>query len=381
MALAVAGHQVKIEDTGHFVDVPDGTIPRLMYYLSCVESVTNIGIPERLRDYQRWRLLSSDEKRLVIELARQLSPDVLQRANIFIHDADEKICVSSGNEFVKITDTRFGAMANSEVFIAGASVRVVKVMFFTRAWLEKNFIRPMCQIPETIVPEGCEEPERRSALSWNSPARVHGSDYAEAQGDSDDCYLDDTPCRKFGRCCLSVLLILEWALAITQFSWMKSSFSGLLDISRLKWVIYGWMIEVLSIAVTAFFGLFAIRNCRQSLFRIPFYITFSIAMTSIGVALILYYTHKTKLAEDMSELWNADGNFLDERNAVEYAYSCSGWKEAPEKQYIEGYGLLAIPRCYDLVSDDYALVLVAIAVSAIIGVIEPLTFIFVICTH
>ena len=49
---------------------------------------------------------------------------------------------SSGNRFFEITDEHMGLHANDEIVISGVRVRVLKLMFYKKDWIFKNYLEP-----------------------------------------------------------------------------------------------------------------------------------------------------------------------------------------------------------------------------------------------
>lgn len=85
---AILGFQrqnIEVEVTGTTVTVPDNNIARLMYYLHCVNScIPGFEIPERLRRYQNYYLLSDDDRANVVAHALLLKPEILNNEVFFL---------------------------------------------------------------------------------------------------------------------------------------------------------------------------------------------------------------------------------------------------------------------------------------------------------
>jgi hypothetical protein len=177
MAVVLAGRDLQIEEKGKVATVGSGCVPRMMYYLSCVANMISFTIPPRLRDYGRERSISDEDLLLLFGLAATLSPDVLMEAGIFIFDS-EGICVRTGNRFFDIKDRQVAAIATEQVVIAGERVRVTEVMFFTRAWLQSNYLRPLGQLVDMV--NAVRERPSRPAITYTpspSPTPSYRSTY------------------------------------------------------------------------------------------------------------------------------------------------------------------------------------------------------------
>lgn len=84
----VFGYQrtdVDLELTGRAVDVPKNQCAKLMYYLHCVNSCAPGCVEASLTRYWHYYLLSANQKRKVVSMANQLSPNNLEEV-IFLRD-------------------------------------------------------------------------------------------------------------------------------------------------------------------------------------------------------------------------------------------------------------------------------------------------------
>jgi hypothetical protein len=133
MTLALAGREITVRDTGHTVCVSNHCIARIMYYMSCCARVLTLPIPDRLMDWKHCNTLSDDEIVDSYERALQIPLDLMVRIGAFVRVTE--LPGENSNTFLEITDTRFAALADSEVVIAGAQVRIVKVMAFKDTWM------------------------------------------------------------------------------------------------------------------------------------------------------------------------------------------------------------------------------------------------------
>ena len=129
------------------VDVPDDDVARLMYYLSCVDTVINYQGIDNLSDYQNYDLLTVDEMVELFKLVLIFNPKYFVEKGVFIID-ENLLPDGLGNQFYKITDERIGIHVNNEIFIGGRTVNVLKVMACNMDWLVRNYFRPWKNIFE-----------------------------------------------------------------------------------------------------------------------------------------------------------------------------------------------------------------------------------------
>ena len=61
---------------GSFTTVANNDLARLMYYLSCVSSVIQIDISEKLIDFKNYDTLSKEEEQSVVVLASLFDPQI-----------------------------------------------------------------------------------------------------------------------------------------------------------------------------------------------------------------------------------------------------------------------------------------------------------------
>ena len=141
----ISQDKFKIEEIGKDVTVANNDYAKLMYYLSCVDSVINYGGMNMLIYYKNYHLLSSTQKEIILKLCRELNPRIFIDAGIFI--LDEKILPDKyNNQFYKITDEKVGVKLNQEIVIGGKSVKILKIMVCNSNWIKKNYITPIKNI-------------------------------------------------------------------------------------------------------------------------------------------------------------------------------------------------------------------------------------------
>lgn len=140
-------NNVKVRTFGERTSVPDDDVAKLMYYLSCVDTVINYNEIDRLSDYQNYDSLSVDDLTELFKLVILFNPEIFVEAGIFILD-ESLLPYDLDNQFFEITDERIGIHVNNEIFIGGRSVKVLKVMACNEDWLVRNYFRPWKNIFE-----------------------------------------------------------------------------------------------------------------------------------------------------------------------------------------------------------------------------------------
>ncbi len=104
-------NDVQVNSIGKKVTVPNNDIARLMYYLSCVDTVINYNEIDNLTDYNSYYLLTDNEIDILIETVLILNPKYFVDAGIFILDS-YLVPDDMNNEFYEITDNRIGFHIN-----------------------------------------------------------------------------------------------------------------------------------------------------------------------------------------------------------------------------------------------------------------------------
>ena len=121
--------------------VPNDNVARLMYYLSCVDTVINYNGIDKLTDYQNYESLTRDDLVELFQLVLIFNPKIFVDAGIFIID-DELLPYDLDNQFYQITDERIGLYINDQIAIGGRTVKVLKVMACNEDWLMRNYFTP-----------------------------------------------------------------------------------------------------------------------------------------------------------------------------------------------------------------------------------------------
>jgi hypothetical protein len=141
----ISQNKFKVEHIGKEVTVANNDYAKLMYYLSCIDSVINYGKMNMLIDYENYHLLSATQKEIILNLCKKLNPRIFIDAGIFI--VDEKLLPDNySNRFYKITDLKVGIKLNQEIVIGGKSVKILKIMVCNSNWIKNNYITPIKNI-------------------------------------------------------------------------------------------------------------------------------------------------------------------------------------------------------------------------------------------
>ena len=136
------GNRMGIKAIGQRTSVPDNDLARLMYYLSCVDTVIQYHEIDRLTDYQNYDSLDVEDITVLLELVILFNPKFLVDKGIFI--LDESLLPNDlDNQFYQITDERIGIHINNEIMVSGRTVKVLKVMACDEEWIFRNYINPL----------------------------------------------------------------------------------------------------------------------------------------------------------------------------------------------------------------------------------------------
>ena len=144
MSVDINYQSLDIKAIGTTVTVPDHSLAKLMYYLSCVSSVIECDDDSRLTDYRNYYLLTRQEEQTVLSLVALFNPKIMTSLSLFILNPD-LVPYGSSNEFYQITDQKIGVHVDSEVVIGGKVIKVLKIMACTQSWIIKNYYDPIQQ--------------------------------------------------------------------------------------------------------------------------------------------------------------------------------------------------------------------------------------------
>ena len=82
-----------------------------MYYLDCVFGVIQYDGAEKYTDYHDYDLLSSEEERTVLELAKLFNPKLMSQLSLFLIGY-QYVPDGSDNKFYEITNDKIGFHIN-----------------------------------------------------------------------------------------------------------------------------------------------------------------------------------------------------------------------------------------------------------------------------
>ena len=158
---------ISIIPIGERTTVPNNDFARLMYYLSCVDTVINYQGIDKLSDFRNYQRLTNEDKIVLFKLVSLFNPEIFLDANIFILQTDP-LPNGLDNEFYEITNERIGIHVNNQILIGGRTVRVMKFMVCNPTWLMRNYYRPWKNIYEMAKnykpPPPIKPPERVKTL-------------------------------------------------------------------------------------------------------------------------------------------------------------------------------------------------------------------------
>ena len=182
MAAALLGKtEISVKKFGQACTVPNNAVAKLMYYFNCicvcVEPDQSATI-RRLRDYNNYASLSSDEEAQLIALCLTLSPDKLMGTVLFPVDD----CGDSSNEFLELSAVSTRLVVAESLLIGGQRRRIKKIMMLTETWMERNYIEPLRSIicrpparpqirydPQPTRPQPRYDPPPRQQPKYNPP--------------------------------------------------------------------------------------------------------------------------------------------------------------------------------------------------------------------
>ena len=138
-------NQIQIRPFGVVADVPDNDVAKLIYYLSCVDTVINYNELDKICDYSNYNMLTLEDIDELINFALLLNPKIFISDGIFILDSN---LLSKGkeNKFYNIKDERISKKLNNEIVIGDKIVYVVKVMACNINWLNRIYYNPLKNI-------------------------------------------------------------------------------------------------------------------------------------------------------------------------------------------------------------------------------------------
>ena len=144
-------NSVQVKPIGATVLIPNNDAAKLMYYLSCVDTVISHEEEQsKLTDYENYDLLNEFEINLLITSVTFFHPQIFIESGVFIKDPS-LIPDGMDNEFYQITDSRIGIHVNEEIIIGGKSVKVLKIMACNNYWLLEYYFDPLDNLKHPIL--------------------------------------------------------------------------------------------------------------------------------------------------------------------------------------------------------------------------------------
>ena len=143
---------------GSFTTVANNDLARLMYYLSCVSSVIQIDINEKLIDFKNYDTLSKEEEQSVVVLASLFDPQIFINHQLFL--VGRQFVMDASNQFYELSHNKFGLLITSDIIIGGISRKVLQLMGCTESWLINNYYNPLDFYKGNRQPVLPPEPEK-----------------------------------------------------------------------------------------------------------------------------------------------------------------------------------------------------------------------------
>ena len=157
--------QIRVKDTTVKTTVSNDPIARLMYYFNCVctcvEPDSSYSI-RRLRDYENYHRLTSEERAQLLVLVLALSPDKL--IGTIFHPSND--CGEFTNAFLELSAVKTEMLVTNSLLIGGERRQIRKIMKFEKSWIERNYLEPLQEIQRrSSRPRLQAPPPRRSSSS------------------------------------------------------------------------------------------------------------------------------------------------------------------------------------------------------------------------
>ena len=145
MAAVIGSTQIHVKKTGTSCTVPNNPIAKLMYYFNCVCSCIEADddyTTRRLRNYNNYSSLTSQEEAQLLILCLALSPDKLI-GSIFLPASDDEDFGGCNNEFYELSAVSTRVLVSESLMVGGQQKRVRKIMKFKKSWIENNYINAL----------------------------------------------------------------------------------------------------------------------------------------------------------------------------------------------------------------------------------------------
>ena len=146
-ATAVIGStEISGSEFGHSIVVPTNAKSKLMYYLSCINTLMKKKgertepAMRKLCDYGKHHLLTEEETDKLVLICFMLSPDVLLNKCVFI---DNELCKDYDNNFFELSAVRNRFVVTRNLMIGGEQKTVHRIMA-CRYVSVNTWIIPIC---------------------------------------------------------------------------------------------------------------------------------------------------------------------------------------------------------------------------------------------
>lgn len=130
-AAVIGSTELSGSEFGHGIVVPTTAKSKLMYYLSCINTLlkekgerTKPEI-QKLCDYGKHHLLTEEETDLLLLMCYLLSPDVLLNKCVFL---DDQLCKDYDNNFYELNAVRNRLVVTRNLMVAGEQRTVHRIM-------------------------------------------------------------------------------------------------------------------------------------------------------------------------------------------------------------------------------------------------------------
>ena len=153
------------------IKIPDNPLAKLMYYLDCICTVIESDIEKRYTNYNNYSLLTSLERKTVLNFVSIFNPKIMIELNLFKIEPDF-VPIDKENEFYEITDEIFEGKINSEVILEEVTMKVLKVMVCKQSWINKYYEEPIKEYEEykkKIETENEKKESKPNYFNYHSP--------------------------------------------------------------------------------------------------------------------------------------------------------------------------------------------------------------------
>ena len=145
MAAVMRRTEISVKRTGEPCTISNNDIAKLMYYFDCVCTCVqpdNSDTICRLRNFNNYASLSSDEEAQLLALCLALSPDKLIGSVLF----PSSDCGRSNNKFLELSAVSTNMVVSDSFLIGGQRKKIQKIMMFEKCWIERNYLNPLSSI-------------------------------------------------------------------------------------------------------------------------------------------------------------------------------------------------------------------------------------------